>query len=82
MLSDPPDPDPPDPDSPVADPPDADGGVDPLVGADNDMKLLVNVVAQVTALPPPVPVPLHWLTVTGSADVPPVTVQPTVVSPL
>jgi hypothetical protein len=56
--------------------------VDPLVGVVDDKKSLVNVVAQVTALPPPVPVPLHWLTVTGNADVPPVTVQPTVVSPL
>jgi hypothetical protein len=45
-------------------------------------KLLVIVVMQVTALPPPVAVPLHWLTVTGSADAAPVTVQPTVVSPL
>ena len=45
------------------------------------MKWLVTVVMQVTALPPPVAVPLHWLTVTGNADVPPVTVQPTVVSP-
>ena len=45
------------------------------------MKLLVDAVMQVTALPPPVAVPLHWVTVTGSADVPPVTVQSTVVSP-
>jgi hypothetical protein len=44
-------------------------------------KLLMNAVMQVTALPPPVAVSLHWLTVTGKADVPPVTVQPTVVSP-
>jgi hypothetical protein len=45
------------------------------------MKLLTKALMQVTALPPPVAVPLHWLMVTGSADVPPVTVQPTVVSP-
>ncbi len=45
------------------------------------MKLFVIVAMHVTALPPPVAVPLHWLMVTGNADVPPVTVQPTVVSP-
>ena len=44
-------------------------------------KLFTTVVMQVTALPPPVAVPLHWLTVTGNADVRPVTVQPTVVLP-
>jgi hypothetical protein len=53
-----------------------------VVGGDAAAKLLVIVVMQVTALPPPVAVPLHWLTVTGSADAAPVTVQPTVVSPL
>src|ERR1700692_4579541 len=40
-------------------------------------KLLVYVLVQVTALTPPVAVPLHWLTVTGNADAAPVTVQPT-----
>jgi hypothetical protein len=53
----------------------------PVVVGNEARKLLVTVVMQVTALPPPVAVPLHWLTVTGSADVSPVTVQPTVVSP-
>jgi hypothetical protein len=38
-------------------------------------------VMQVTALPPPVAVPLHWLTVTGSAVAAPVTVQAAVGSP-
>jgi hypothetical protein len=38
-------------------------------------------VMQVTALPPPVAVPLHWLTVTGSAVDAPVTVQAAVGSP-
>jgi hypothetical protein len=57
-----------------------DGAV--VVGAGAATKLSVIVVMQVTALPPPVAVPLHWLTVTGSANVAPVTVQPTVVSPL
>jgi hypothetical protein len=36
-------------------------------------KLLVNVVAHVTVLPPPLDEPLHWLTVIGSAVVAPVT---------
>jgi hypothetical protein len=53
-----------------------------VVGVDDEVKLLKNAVVQVTALPPPVAVPLHWLMVTGSADAAPVTVQPTVVSPL
>jgi hypothetical protein len=57
-------------------------GVVVVVVVDGVTKLLVIVVMQVTALPPPVAVPLHWLTVTGSADAAPVTVQPTVVSPL
>jgi hypothetical protein len=57
-----------------------DGAV--VLVADGAIKLLVIVVMQVTALPPPVAVPLHWLTVTRSAAVPPVTEQPTVVSPL
>ena len=39
------------------------------------------VAMQVTALPPPFDVPLHWLMVTGSADSAPVTVQPTPGSP-
>jgi hypothetical protein len=58
----------------------SDGGV--VVGVGDEMKLFKNVAVQVTALPPPVAVPLHWLTVTGSADAAPVTVQPTVGSPL
>jgi len=53
-----------------------------VVGGGAVTKWLVIVVIQVTLLPPPVAVPLHWLTVTGSADAAPVTVQPTVVSPL
>jgi hypothetical protein len=44
-------------------------------------KLLVTVAEQVTALPPPVAEPLHWLMVTGSAAVAPVTVQFTAASP-
>ena len=39
------------------------------------------VAMQVTALPPPFEVPLHWLMVTGSAESVPVTVQPAVGSP-
>jgi hypothetical protein len=66
------------PDPPV---PDVEAGVVVVVVVAAGMKLLVNALMHVTALPPPVAVPLHWLTVTGSADVPPVTVQPTVVSP-
>jgi hypothetical protein len=66
------------PDPPV---PDDAAGVVVVVVVAGAMKLLVNVAMQVTALPPPVAVLLHWLTVTGNADVPPVTVQPTVVSP-
>jgi hypothetical protein len=42
-------------------------------------KLLVNVVIQVTVLPPPLAEPLHWLMVTGSADEPPVTSHCTLV---
>ncbi len=45
-------------------------------------KSFCSVAMQVTALPPPVALPLHWLMVTGSADAAPVTSQPTVVSPL
>jgi hypothetical protein len=52
-----------------------------VVGGTEATKLFRTVVAHVTALPPPVAVPLHWLTVTGSAEVAPVTVQPTVGSP-
>jgi hypothetical protein len=76
-----------DPVSPVTlDPPTADGagvvvGV-VVVGVVVATKLFAIVVMQVTALPPPVAVPLHWLTVTGSAEVAPVTSQSTVVSPL
>jgi hypothetical protein len=46
-------------------------------------KLLVTVAEQVTALPPPVAEPLHWLMVTGvdTAAVAPVTVQFTAVVP-
>ena len=40
-----------------------------------DTKLLMNVVEQVTALPPPVEASLHWLIFTGSAEEAPVTVQ-------
>jgi hypothetical protein len=65
--------------------PDPDGAVvvvvDDVVAAAT-RKSFVSEVAHVTALPPPVAVPLHWLTVTGRAEAPPVTVQPTVVSPL
>ena len=66
------------PDALVPDPPLPDGVV--VVVATGAMKLFASVAVQVTALPPPVAVPLHWLTVTGSADVPAVTVQSTVVS--
>ena len=55
---------------------------DEVVVVTGATKLFVTVVAHVTALPPPVAVPLHWLTVTGRAEASPVTVQPTVVSPL
>jgi hypothetical protein len=44
-------------------------------------KLLVYVVLQVTELPAPMAVLLHWVTVTGSAEVPPVTVQATAFCP-
>jgi len=40
-------------------------------------KAFSSVAVQVTALPPPVALPLHWLMVTGSAEVAPVTVQST-----
>jgi hypothetical protein len=40
-------------------------------------KTSASVAMQVTALPPPFEVPLHWLMVTGSAESAPVTVQPT-----
>lgn len=40
-------------------------------------KVSLIVVAQVTELPPPVALPLHWLMVTRSAVAPPVTVQST-----
>ncbi len=65
----------------VPDPPALGGEVGWVAVAKGVTKLLVTVVMQVTALPPPVAVPLHWFTVTGSADVPPATVQPTAVSP-
>ena len=38
-------------------------------------KSFSSVAMQVTALPPPVALPLHWLMVTGSAEAAPVTVQ-------
>jgi hypothetical protein len=44
-------------------------------------KTSATVAMQVTALPPPVAVPLHWLMVTGSAVAAPVTVQAAVGSP-
>ncbi len=46
-----------------------------VVAAGALTKAFCSVAMQVTALPPPVAVPLHWLMVTGSAEVAPVTVQ-------
>jgi hypothetical protein len=48
-------------------------GIVVVVVGDAAMKLLVNVVIQVTVLPPPLEEPLHWLIVTGSAVAAPVT---------
>jgi hypothetical protein len=44
-------------------------------------ELLMIVLEQVSALPPPVAEPLHWLIVIGSAEVPPETLQLTDVLP-
>ena len=52
-----------------------------VVVVDGETKLLVNVAAHVTALPPPVAVPLHCVTVTGSAESLPITLHATVVRP-
>jgi hypothetical protein len=46
-----------------------------------DTKVLMNAEEHVTALPPPVEVPLHWLTFTGRAVVAPVTVHFTAACP-
>jgi hypothetical protein len=56
---------------------DPSGEVVVVVVVDGVTKLFSIVAMQVTALPPPVAVPLHWLMVTGSAETEPVTVQST-----
>jgi hypothetical protein len=57
------------------------GKVVVVVETEVDTRALMNAVEQVTALPPPVAEPLHWLTFMGRAVVPPATLHFTAACP-